>query len=165
MANINIIVAVGRNGEIGKNNNLVWHIREDLRHFKRVTLGHPVIMGRKTWLSLPNGPLPGRRNIVLTTNTDFLAEGAETAASLEDGIGLCDSDEEIFIIGGESVYREASKRADRVILTMIDDEDAQADAYFPMEILNDFEIEDAGEPMVDANGLPFRFVTYRRKTV
>ena len=125
---ISIIVAVARNGVIGDRNALLWHISEDMRHFRRVTSGHPVIMGRKTYESIGR-PLPNRTNVVVTRGTaDF--EGCRRAGSLAEAVAMFPAGEEIFIIGGAQIYREALTVADRVYLTVVERDD-EGDTAFP----------------------------------
>lgn len=128
-----IIVAIDRNRAIGNAGDQLFYIREDLRHFKELTLGHPVIMGRKTFEALPRGPLPGRRNIVITRNPAFRPEGAETAPSLEAALALCaDANaDEAFIIGGAQIYALALPLATDLYITEIDAAAPAADTYFP----------------------------------
>lgn len=129
---INIIAAIGKNRELGFNNKLLWHIPQDLKHFKQLTLGHPVIMGRKTFMSLGK-PLPGRTNIVVTRSSVLNnTSGVLFAGSLEEAIEEAKKTdkEEIFVIGGGQVYNQALPLADRLYLTVID-ETAPADTYFP----------------------------------
>ena len=114
---VSVIVAVAENGVIGDKNSLLWHISEDLRNFKRVTSGHPVIMGRKTFDSLGR-PLPNRTNVVITRQ-DIEIEGCKVVHSLEEALSLFSSDEEVFVIGGAQIYREAMPRADRFYLTRV----------------------------------------------
>lgn len=128
---INIIVAVAPDLAIGKDGDLLFHISADLRRFKALTMGHPVIMGRKTFESLPKGALPGRRNIVVSRNNGFTAPGAETAASIADAIALCDTAEKVFIIGGAQIYRQAVDLADNLLLTRFDRSVDGADCFFP----------------------------------
>src|SRR5450759_2995373 len=111
---ISIIVAVSEDWGIGKDNELLWHISEDLKRFKRLTMGNTVIMGKRTWESLPRKPLPGRKNIVLTDNPKESIADAVTAYSLEDALAKCEKNEEIFIIGGGSIYRQFMLTADRL---------------------------------------------------
>lgn len=160
---VKIIVAVGRNGEIGQNNSLIWHLRDDLRRFKRLTVGNTVVMGRKTFESLPDGALPDRRNIVLSRNRDYVATGAEVAGSLEEALRLRRDDETMFIIGGESIYREALPLVDVLEITEIDAEASGADAWFPVKGLEDFETVDVSEDLESQNGVKFRFRTLHRK--
>jgi dihydrofolate reductase len=127
---ISIIVAVARNGAIGMNNGLLWHIPEDFKWFKRHTTGHPVIMGRRTWMSLPVKPLPGRRNVVITDNPADCFPGTTCVDSIEAAVGQMDTGQENFIIGGAMVYREFLPLASKVYLTVVD-RDYEADAWFP----------------------------------
>lgn len=128
---ISIIAAIGKNRELGKNNKLLWSIPEDMLHFKNTTMGHPVLMGRKTFESIGK-PLPGRTNIVITKNKDFKAEGVLVAHSLEGAISLGESRDpnEIFIIGGGEIYHRALKLADKLYLTVVDG-NFDADTFFP----------------------------------
>ena len=128
---VSIIVAVDRAGAIGNRGDQLYYIREDLRHFKELTMGHPIIMGRKTFEALPRGPLPGRRNIVVTRQADFAALGAECASSLEAALELCAGQEEVFIIGGAQVYAQALPLASDLYVTEIDATAPEADTFFP----------------------------------
>ncbi len=119
MATISIIVAIDENNAIGKNGGMLCHLPNDLKYFKKVTLGHPVIMGRRTFDSLPNGALPGRQNIVITGNKCFRAEGVDTVSSLHDALLLVDVENEAFIIGGGMVYKESMAFADKLYITRI----------------------------------------------
>jgi dihydrofolate reductase len=121
---------VARHGAIGRNNELLCRISEDLKFFKRTTLGSPVIMGRKTWDSIGR-PLPGRRNIVITRNPEWKAEGAERAASVQDAMAKVQDAAKVFVIGGGEIYAQTIDRADRLWLTEVDAALARADAWFP----------------------------------
>ncbi|MBO5875411.1 MAG: dihydrofolate reductase [Alistipes sp.] len=125
---VSVIVAVAENGVIGDKNSLLWHISEDLRNFKRVTSGHPVIMGRKTFESLGR-PLPNRKNVVITRQ-DITIEGCEVVHSLDEALGLFSAEEEVFVIGGAQIYREAMPLADRFYLTRVH-HSYQGDTSFP----------------------------------
>jgi len=128
---ISIIVATGRNNEIGINGGLLCHLPADLKHFKEITSGHTVIMGRKTFESLPKGPLPNRRNIVISRNPGLKIEGAEVYPSLDYAfIKLIDEDE-VFIIGGAQIYEQALPIADKIYLTKIQEDFPEADVFFP----------------------------------
>ena len=127
---ISIIAAVARNRAIGYENKLIYWLPNDLKRFKALTTGHTIIMGRNTFLSLPKGALPNRRNIVLTRSQKAFP-GCEVFASLEDALAHCANDEDIYIIGGASVYRQALPLADRLCLTEIDDTPEKADTFFP----------------------------------
>lgn len=126
---LTLVVAMARGRVIGTDNAMPWHLPEDLKHFKAVTLGKPIIMGRKTWDSIGR-PLPGRRNIVVTRNEAWQADGAEVAHSLEEALGLVADCAEACVIGGAELYRQALPLADRLSLTEIDLEVA-GDAFFP----------------------------------
>jgi dihydrofolate reductase len=127
---ISIIVAVARNWAIGANNQLLWHLPEDFRWFKKHTSGHPVVMGRRTWESLPKKPLPGRKNIVITDDPNDCFPGTICVGSIESAVNQMDTDNENFIIGGGMVYREFLPRAQKVYLTVVD-KDFDADVWFP----------------------------------
>lgn len=127
---ISIIAAVARNRAIGYENKLIYWLPNDLKRFKSLTTGHTIIMGRNTFLSLPKGALPNRRNIVLSTRCSYF-EGCDTYASLNEALEHCSADEEVFVIGGASVYEQALPLANRLCLTEVDDTPAQADVFFP----------------------------------
>jgi dihydrofolate reductase len=159
-----LIAAVARNGCIGKDNALPFRLPEDQQHFRRVTMGCPVIMGRKTWDSLPARfrPLPGRRNIVVTRNPAWRAEGAEAAPSLDAALALAAAAERTFVIGGSELYAAALPRVDELVLTEIE-RDFDGDAYFPAWDRALFREEErsrhhAGPP----NDFDYAFATYGR---
>lgn len=135
---ISIIVAVAENYAIGKDNQLLWHIPEDLKRFKRITSGHPVIMGKRTWESLPIRPLPGRTNIVITDNPADQFEGAEKATSIAEALSLCNPDDESFVIGGASVYTQFIPLCDRLYITKVH-KSFEGDVFFPMLNLLEWE--------------------------
>jgi dihydrofolate reductase len=159
---LTLIAAVARNGVIGIANRLPWHLPADLKHFKQLTLGHTVIMGRKTWESLPAKfrPLPGRRNIVVTRNGEYRAEGATVVTSLAAAIAAA-QDGEAFVIGGAELYAAALPLADRLQLTEID-ADFAGDTHFPA-IGADQWREAAREAGQDETGPGYAFVTYQRR--
>ena len=126
---LSIIAAMARNRVIGRDNRLPWRLPADLQHFKRITMGKPMIMGRKTWESLP-GLLPGRRHIVVTRDLNYRAEGAEVAHSLEQAMSQAGDVEEIMLVGGANLYAQAMALAGRLYLTEID-ADVEGDAWFP----------------------------------
>lgn len=128
---LSIIVVADERNAIGKNNSLLCHLPADLKHFKIITSGHTVIMGRKTFESLPNGSLPKRRNIVLTRNTNLSIQGCEICSSLCEAVELCKNEEEVFIIGGGTIYKEAMEMADVIYLTRVHREFEGADTFFP----------------------------------
>ena len=127
--NISMIAAVGRNLELGKANDLIWHFKEDMKFFKQTTIGNTVIMGRKTFESLPK-PLADRQNIVITNNKNYTAEGADVVFSLDEALEKC-KNENVFIIGGGKIYGEFLPRASKLYLTEINDACADAATYFP----------------------------------
>lgn len=137
---ISIIVAIARNRAIGIDNRLLYRLPDDLKRFKALTTGHTIIMGRKTFESFPKGALPHRRNIVLTRNRAAAFTGAESFNSLEEALAHCTEEEEIFIIGGESVYKEALPLASKLYITEIDDTPERADAFFPPTDMQEWEL-------------------------
>lgn len=161
---ITVIVAVTRDYAIGRNGDLLFHISDDLKRFKALTMGHPIIMGRKTFESFPKGALPGRRNIVVTRNEDYSAPGIETALSLEEALAKCADDDSIFIIGGGEIYRQALQIADTVELTLIDAECPDADTRFPLLESEVWDIPEAQFENVDPrSGVRYSFLTVSRK--
>lgn len=130
---ISIVVAAGEDGAIGKDGRLIWRIPEDLRHFKELTLGGVVLMGRKTWESLPKHPLPCRRNIVITRDRGYEVEGAKVFNSVDSALDFLEDFgvEEVFVIGGGQIYRETFGLADQIYLTRIHDTCPEADTFFP----------------------------------
>jgi dihydrofolate reductase len=158
-----LIAAVARNGVIGKDNQLLWHLPEDMRFFKETTLGHPVIMGRRTWESLPARfrPLPGRRNIVVTHNTRFDASGAEVATSLDAALALLAAAPSAFVIGGAQLYAQALPRAQRLLLTELD-RDFDGDAHFPAWPRGEFA-ESSRTHHDSGQGFSYQRADYRRK--
>ena len=159
MTRIILVAAVAANGIIGKDGKLPWHLPEDLKHFKRVTLGHPVIMGRKTWESL-KGPLPGRENIVITRQAGYDAPGAAVASSLEAALALCAGESVACVIGGEQIFRDSLPIATDLDMTEIQ-QDFEGDTRFP-----DYDRarwkETQREAHTAANGMRFDFVRYER---
>ena len=158
---INIIVAVAKNGVIGDKNSLLWHIREDMVHFRTLTSGHPVIMGRKTYDSIGR-PLPKRTNVVITRDTELQIEGCTMAHSLEEAIALFDPQEEIFIIGGAQIYTQALPLAHRIYLTVVE-RGYQGDTSFPdidYSIWKQTSREDFSSG--EAFEYPFSFITLER---
>lgn len=155
-----LIASVARNGAIGRGNELLCRISEDLKFFRRTTLGHPIIMGRKTWDSIGR-PLPGRRNIVVTRNPAWHAEGAERARSLNEAVALVRDAPKAFVIGGGELYAQAMPLADELILTEIDAE-LDGDIFFPAWDRMHFDAEE-GEQQRSEQGYPYRHVIYRRR--
>jgi dihydrofolate reductase len=160
---IALVAAVARGAVIGRAGTIPWRLPEDLTRFRELTMGQPVVMGRKTWESLPDRfrPLPGRRNVVVTRNAAWHAEGAERAGSLEDALRLVDGAERVFVIGGGELYAAALPLADELVLTEID-ADVEGDTVFPRWNRGAFE-ETSREQHVAENGTPFSFVTYVRR--
>ncbi|HEY1394101.1 MAG TPA: dihydrofolate reductase [Methylibium sp.] len=157
-----LIAAVARNGVIGKDNNLLWRLPEDMRHFKATTLGCPVLMGRKTFDSIGK-PLPGRRNLVITRNVEWLAPGVEVATSLHDALAVLHDATEVFVIGGAQIYAEMLPYADELVLTEID-ADFVGDTHFPDWDRSAFEeVSRETHHAAPPNDFDFAFVTYRRK--
>ena len=156
---LHLIYARARNGVIGKDNQMPWHLPEDLAHFKRVTLGQPVIMGRKTWDSLPPKfrPLPGRLNIVVTRQADWQAEGALRAGSLQEAQRLCGDAPDAWVMGGADIYRQAEPLAHSAVVTEIE-ADFEGDAHAPTLSARWRETERHTHQA--ANGLRYSFVTY-----
>jgi dihydrofolate reductase len=160
---ISIIVAIAQENAIGRNNQLLCHLSDDLKRFKRLTSGHTVIMGRNTFDSLPNGPLPNRTNIVLTSRPQSLPEGCIAVNSLEEAIACAEADEELFIIGGASVYQQALPLADRLYLTFIHHTFADADTFFPKIDFSQWQqTESEKHEANEKNAFPYSFVDYVR---
>jgi dihydrofolate reductase len=159
---LSLIVAAARNSVIGVNNTLPWHLPADLRHFKALTMGHHIIMGRKTYESIGK-PLPGRTSVIVTRNAGYSATGATVVNSLEQGIEACQDDTEVFVIGGEELYRQTIPLADRIYLTEIDT-DMPGDAYFPeLNPASWREIRRDSHPPDDKNQYRYHFVIFDRK--
>ena len=160
---ISIIVAVSDDWGIGKDNLLLWNISEDLKRFKRLTTGNTVIMGKKTWESLPRRPLPGRTNIVLTDDPEEIIDGSITAYSIEDALSKCKKGEEIFVIGGGSVYRQFMPVADRLYITHIHKK-APADIYFPEIDLKIWEVAEKEDfPASETILIPYTYIIYMKR--
>jgi dihydrofolate reductase len=157
---ISMIVARSRNHVIGRDNQMPWKISADLQFFKRITMGHPVIMGRKTWESIGR-PLPGRRNIVVSRNANFQPTGAELAGSLEEALSLLSEAPRVFVIGGEQLFKQAFNQADKLYITEIDIDVEGGDTFF--------EVPDAAswqeiECTPGSEGdIHFNFITLERK--
>ncbi len=158
---LSLIVAVASNNVIGINNSLPWHLPEDLKRFRALTTGHHIIMGRKTYESLGR-LLPGRTTVIVTRNKDYSLEGALVAQSLEAAIALCQNDEEPFVIGGAELYQDGLKLANKLYMTEVD-LDVVGDAFFPTVDLNHWH-ETSREAHTSAQGLPFNYITYSRKS-
>ena len=157
---LHIIFAKARNGVIGKDNALPWHLPEDMAHFKRTTVGCPVIMGRKTWDSIPARfrPLPGRVNVVVTRQAGWSEKGAHPSSTLHEALSFCEQFADVWVIGGAELYAQTLALADTAVVTEID-ADFDGDAYAP-QFGSQWE-QTSKEPHTSVNGLNFSFVTYR----
>ena len=155
---VSIIAAVGKNLELGKGNDLIWRFKEDMKFFKETTTGSTVIMGRKTFESLPRA-LPNRRNIVVSKNKSFKAEGAEVVSSIKEALELA-GDDNIFVIGGAKIYEQFLSVADKLYLTEIDAECSDADVYFPEFDKNKYSKNIIKEYCID--GIDFAHVLYTK---
>lgn len=140
MKNISIIVAIAKNYAIGKNNELLWHISDDLKRFKKYTTGNVVIMGKNTFLSLPKGALPNRKNIVITDDKNDKFDGADVVFSIDEAIEKASSEKENFIIGGGMIYKQFLPIANKLYLTQIN-KDFDADTFFPEINFNEWKLE------------------------
>ncbi len=161
---LNLIVAVTRDMAIGLDGNLLYPISADLRRFKELTMGHPIIMGRKTFESFPKGPLPGRRNIIVTRNRGYAAQGAEVCHSLDEALSSVAGDDVAFVIGGGQLYAEAIDNADNLLLTVIEVDRPDADTFFPEIDSRRWVKTDESELAIDPrSGLSYRFVCLSRR--
>ena len=156
---IYLVAAVAANGIIGANGRLPWRLPEDLKHFKRLTMGHPVIMGRRTWESLP-GPLPGRENIIVTRTPGYEAPGVAVASSLGAAIALCAGEKLAFVIGGTQLFAEALPIASGLVMTEVH-RDYEGDTWFPQWDRSQWR-ETQREAHSAADGTKFDFVLYER---
>ena len=163
--NLSIIVAQAENRAIGLDGDMPWHLSGDLKRFKALTMGHPVVMGRHTWESLPKRPLVGRRNIVFSQSEDFAPEGAEVVRSVNDlFVLLHDCDDEVFIIGGGRIYNMLMPWVNRLYITWVHKEFPEADTFFPVIDLSEFTKVNETEIMTDEKcGLEFSYAEYDRK--
>jgi dihydrofolate reductase len=160
---VSLVAAVARGGVIGRDGGIPWRLAEDMMRFRELTMGHPVVMGRRTWESLPDGfrPLPGRGNVVVTRNPDWSAPGADRAGSIEEALELLESESRAFVIGGGEIYAAALPYADELLLTEIG-ADVEGDTTFPPWERSEFEEVERRERVTE-DGTPFAFVTYRRR--
>jgi len=163
MTTISIIVAADENNAIGIDGNLLTHLPNDLKYFKTVTQGHPVIMGRKTFESLPKGALPNRRNIAITQNKELQFERCEMVSSINEAIELCKDESEIFIIGGGTIYKEAIELADKLYLTRIHHQFENADTYFPeVDPAIWKEISNEDHPIDEKHKYAYSFIIFEK---
>lgn len=161
--NISIIVAIARNYVIGKDNKLLWHIPDDLKRFKKITLGHSIIMGRNTYFSLPIKPLPNRRNIVITDIPEEKFDGCEVVNSIEEAIEKVKFEKEAFVIGGATIYKAFLPLTYKLYLTLID-KDFEGDVYFPEIKYEEWKIiEDIHNPYDKNLGFSYKYITLLRK--
>lgn len=161
---LSIICALTQNSAIGNKGGLLYYLPADLKHFKNLTTGHTIVMGRKTFESLPKGALPNRRNVVITRQTDYAAPNIEVFHSFDEALQACATDEEVFIIGGESIYEAALPKADRLYLTHIEATPDEADTFFPAYDASQWIIESEEHYQPDEkNRLPYSFINYIRK--
>lgn len=158
---ISIIVAIDNNGAIGRRNDIPWHLSDDLKRFKAITMGHTVIMGKNTWDSLPFKPLKGRRNIVISTSMSK-TEGCEIANTIEDAMKMAAQDEQAFIIGGARIYEQTIEKADRLIVTHVDLSVTDADRYFPKISAKWKAIEKSEVMNDDKSGISYQYITYSK---
>ena len=161
---LSAIVAIDRNGAIGKQGQLLCHMPADMRHFKETTMGHSIVMGRKTFESFPKGALPGRQNIVITRSRDYAAQGVTVAHSVDEALAAATMPGEVFVIGGEQIYRATFPLVDTIYLTVIDHKFEGVDAHFPRIDMRSWKIVDQEEhPSDDRNPYPYTFMTLKRK--
>jgi dihydrofolate reductase len=161
---LSIIVAIGENSEIGADNNLLWHLPNDLRRFKELTTGHVIIMGRKTFESLPKGALPNRTNVVISQNPDFKPDNCLMFSNLEDAIKHFENESEIFVIGGASIYQQALKFAEKLYVTKVRQTFEKADTFFPEINENEWiKIENEDHPKDDRHPYFYTFETFIKK--
>lgn len=163
MKNISIIAAIADNGAIGKNNDLIWRLPNDLKRFKNLTDGHTIVMGRRTFESLPKGALPNRKNVVMTSMPEAIGTSAFVCSSWEEMIDLTEKDPDIFIIGGASVYRDALKMANKMYITWVHDT-FDADVFFPEIDYSEWEEVSRTECKADEkHPYDYTFIDYIRK--
>ncbi|MBQ9584479.1 MAG: dihydrofolate reductase [Muribaculaceae bacterium] len=161
---LSAIVAIDRNGAIGKQGQLLCHMPADMRHFKETTMGHSIVMGRKTFESFPKGALPGRQNIVITRSRGYAAQGVTVAHSVDEALAAATMPGEVFVIGGEQIYRATFPLVDTIYLTVIDHKFEGVDAHFPRIDMRSWKIVDQEEhPADDRNPYPYTFMTLKRK--
>lgn len=160
---ISIIVAIAQNNAIGKDNDLLWHLSGDLKRFKELTTGHTIVMGKRTFESLPVRPLPNRKSIVITDVEGEQIPGCVMAYSIEDAVNKCDANDENFIIGGGSVYRQFMPIADKLYLTVVH-KDFEADTFYPEINFDEWQAIEKQENISDEkSGLTYSYIIYIRK--
>jgi len=162
MSKLSLIAAMDKNRLIGRDNALPWQMPADLAFFKRTTMGHPILMGRKTYQSIGK-PLPGRRNIVITRDPDFSAPGCEVVATIEDALQLCQNDDEVMLIGGASLYEQTIDRAEVLYITLIHHE-FEGDTWFPGIDLERWKVKNREDFDADhSNPFDYSFIKYIRE--
>lgn len=160
---LTLIAAAAENNALGKDNRMIWHLPDDFKRFKQLTSGHHIIMGRKTFESLP-GMLPNRTHVIITRQKDFAAEGCIVVNSLEQAIEACRGDEEAFVIGGGEIYKQAIDRADKIELTRVYGTSPEADAFFPEIDPSKWKLdEEVFHPKDEKHAYDMAFMTYIRK--
>ncbi|MDE5686719.1 MAG: dihydrofolate reductase [Paramuribaculum sp.] len=166
LSEISVIAIVAADGAIGRGGDQPFHISADFKRFKQLTLGHPVIMGRRTFEALPKGALPGRKNIVITRNSSFKAENITTAPSIKDALAICREEEaDPFIIGGGEIYRQSMSLATTLYLTEVEATVEDADTFFPEIDPAKWVLTERSEEQTDPrSGVKYRFSTYRSDT-
>ncbi|MDR2474341.1 MAG: dihydrofolate reductase [Bacteroidales bacterium] len=164
MPKISIIVAADENNAIGKNKQMLWHLPYDLKNFKDLTSGHAVVMGRRTFESLPAGALPNRKNIVLTGVPEAIIDNVFVCTSIEESLSLCDKEEEVFMIGGALVYKQTLPMSDKLYLTRVHHVFKDADTFFPeIDFTQWNEIKKEEHPADEKHAYPYTFHHYLRK--
>lgn len=159
---VSIVVAIAENNAIGKNNELLWHLPTDLKHFKQLTSGHTIVMGRKTFDSIGK-PLPNRRNIVITRSNTLEIPGAEVVHTIEQALELCTAEKEVFIVGGAEIYKQAMDKTDKIYLTTVHAR-YEGDAYFPeIDQKKWEEVDNEPHQPDEKNKLAYTFSTLLRK--
>ena len=157
---VSIIAAIADNGAIGKGNDLIWYLSEDLKRFKKLTTNHTIIMGRKTFESFPIQPLPNRKNVIITRQKEYSFKGCKVVHSTEEALEVCKTDGEIFICGGAEIYTQFMNKADKMYLTHLH-QDFDADTFFPEFEKGNWEIVNKSEIKTDKkNGIRFSFIDY-----
>lgn len=160
---ITLIAAAAENNALGKDNQMIWHLPDDFKRFKQLTSGHYIIMGRKTFDSLP-GMLPNRTHVIITRQQDYTAENCIIANSLEEALKACPQDEEVFVIGGGEIYKQSITIADKIELTRVHGTTPEADAFFPKIDPNKWELtEKVYHPKDDKHKFDFTFETFAKK--
>lgn len=164
MSTISIIAAIAENNAIGKHQQLLWHMPFDMKRFKDLTTGSAVVMGRKTFESLPKGALPNRKNVILTTLPEAGYSNCFACESMHDALNLCEKEDEVFMIGGAMVYQQALKIADKMYITRVHHIFEDADTFFPEIDYTEWEIvEEQDYPADETHKYPYTFFTYIRK--